>query len=191
MNQLKTKVRLFILPFRFEIIHIMKIPQSSVSFVILLILLSSCVTSAYIKDEESINRQKEMRKHRTGINFMEAGVMLASAVGEAFSGVNIYPEPLPQSFRKLVLINKSQDTLFINMVTDQIWKDSVYCDIRDIVLPSLESAKVIVPMGASYNIFFRNDYNAPDDEKMEINTAEVGRVRLKPGMIKSDDKKIN
>jgi len=169
----------------------MKILQSSVSFVILLILLSSCVTSAYIKDEESINRQKEMRKHRTGINFMEAGVMLASAVGEAFSGVNIYPEPLPQSFRKLVLINKSQDTLFINMVTDQIWKDSVYCDIRDIVLPSLESAKVIVPMGASYNIFFRNDYNAPDDEKMEINTAEVGRVRLKPGMIKSDDKKIN
>ncbi len=132
-----------------------------------------------------------MRKYRTGVNFAEVGLMFASAVGEAFSGINIYPEPSQQSFRKMVLINKSTDTLFINMVTDWHWKDSTYCDIREIVLPSLQSAKVLVPMGAAYNIFFRNDFNAPDDEKVEINTAETARVKLKPAKDRLKETKNN
>jgi len=127
-----------------------------------------------------------MRKYRTGINFAEVGIMVASAVGEAFTGVNIYPEPSPQSFRKMVLVNESKDTLFINMVTDWLWKDSAYCDIREIIMPPLQSAKVIVPMGAAYNIFFRNDYNAPDDEKIEVNTAVKRRVKLKLEKDKSE-----
>lgn len=120
-----------------------------------------------------------MRKYRTGINFSEAGLLVASAVGAAFTGVAIYSNPQSQSFRKMVLINDSKDTLFVNMVTDWLWKDSVYCDIREIVLPRFQKAKVLVPMGAAYNIFFRNDFNAPDDEKIEVNTAKISRVRLK------------
>lgn len=169
----------------------MKITTRSISFFVSLTILSSCVTSAYITDQESIERQKEMRKYRTGVNFAEVGVLFASAVGEAFTGVSIYPEPSPQSFRKMKLINVSKDTLYINMVTDWFWKDSVYCDIREIVMPPLESAKVIVPLGAAYNVFFRTDYNAPDDETVEINTAETGRVRLNPNKIKSEEKPIN
>lgn len=169
----------------------MKITSRSVLFFISIIIFSSCVTSAYITDKESIERQKKMRKYRTGINFAEVGLMFASAVGEAFSGVNIYPEPSQQSFRKMVLVNKSTDTLFINMVTDWHWRDSSYCDIREIVLPSLQSAKVLVPMGAAYNIFFRNDFNAPDDEKVEINTANVTRVRLKPAKDRLKETKNN
>jgi hypothetical protein len=163
----------------------MKITSLSVATYVLLILFSSCATSAYITDQESVKRQKEMRKHRTGINFAEAGLLFASAVGEAFTGVNIYPEPTPQSFRKMILVNDSKDTLFINMVTDWLWKDSVYCDIREIVMPPRQSAKVVVPMGIAYNVFFRNDFNAPDDEKVEINTAEVRRLKLSQGIEKS------
>jgi len=181
----------FVLSIRFEIESVMKITSRSLSLFISFTILSSCVTSAYITDQESIERQKEMRKYRTGVNFAEVGVLFASAVGEAFTGVSIYPEPSPQSFRKMKLINVSKDTLYINMVTDWLWKDSVYCDIREIIMPPLESAKVIVPLGAAYNVFFRTDYNAPNDEKIEINTAENGRVKLNPNKIISEEKPIN
>lgn len=164
----------------------MKITNTTIATYVLLFMLSSCVTSAYITDRESIERQKEMRKYRTGVNFAEGGIIFASAVGQVFTGISIYPEPSRQSFRKMVLVSESKDTLFVNMVTDWLWKDSVYCDIRDIVLPPQMSAKVVVPMGASYNIFFRNDYNAPDDEKVEVNTAEIRRVKLKPEKEKSE-----
>jgi hypothetical protein len=163
----------------------MKITTRRISFFIVFIVFSSCTTSAYITDEQSIERQKEMRRYRTGLNFSEAGILFASAIGEAFTGVSVYSEP-SHSFRKMVLVNAAKDTLFVNMVTDWIWKDSIYCDIRDIVLPPLLSAKVVVPIGAAYNIFFRTDFNAPDDEKIEINTSQVARVKLKPGMGKSD-----
>jgi hypothetical protein len=164
----------------------MKITGLSVATYVLLIIFSSCATSAYITDQESVERQKEMRKHRTGINFAEAGILFASAVGEAITGgVNIYAEPTQQSFRKMILVNDSKDTLFINMVTDWLWKDSVYCDIREIVMPPRQSAKIIVPMGVAYNVFYRNDFNAPDDEKVEINTAEVRRLKLSAGIEKS------
>jgi hypothetical protein len=164
----------------------MKITSLSVALYVFLILFSSCATSAYITDQESVERQKEMRKHRTGINFAEAGILFASAVGEAFTGVRIYPEPSPQLFRKMILVNESKDTLFINMVTDWLWKDSAFCDIREIVMPPRQSAKVIVPMGVAYNVFFRNDFKAPDDEKVEINTTEVKRLKLSPGKEKSE-----
>jgi len=165
----------------------MKIISGTIAISISLSILLSCRTSGYITDQESIQRQKEMRKYRTGLNFADVGLLVASSVGAVLTGVNVYPEPQSQSFKKMKLVNDSKDTLFVNMVTDWLWKDSVYCDIKDIVMPPLQSAKIIVPMGAAYNIFFRNDYNAPDDEKVEINTSEISRVRLHPGIIQKSD----
>lgn len=165
----------------------MKIISGTIAISISLSILLSCRTSGYITDQESIQSQKEMRKYRTGLNFADVGLLVASSVGAVLTGVNVYPEPQSQSFKKMKLVNESKDTLFVNMVTDWLWKDSVYCDIKDIVMPPLQSAKIIVPMGAAYNIFFRNDYNAPDDEKVEINTSEISRVRLHPGIIQKSD----
>ena len=157
--------------------------RSIVIYISLSLLLSSCKTSGYITDQESIQRQKEMRKYRTGVNFADVGLIVASSVGAVLTGVNFYPDQQSHAFKKMMLVNESKDTLFVNMVTDWLWKDSVYCDIRDIVMPPLKSAKVIVPMGAAYNIFFRNNYYAPDDEKVEVNTSEINKVRLKPGKV--------
>lgn len=156
----------------------MKIICNSVAVFISLSIILSCNTSGYITDPQSIKRQKEMRKYRTGVNFADVGLLVASTVGAVFTGVNVYPEPQPKSFKKMMLVNESKDTLFVNMITDWRWKDSAYCDIREIVMPPLKSAKVIVPLGAAYNIFFRNDYNAPDDEKIEINTTKISKVKL-------------
>lgn len=165
----------------------MKITGLLITTCTILSFLSSCTTSAYITDPESVHLQKEMRKFRTGLNFAEAGLLMASSIGEAFTGIAVYPEAQNQSFRKLVLVNQSKDTLYVNMVTDQLWKDSTYCDIRDIVMPPLQSAQVIVPMGAAYNVFFRIDYNTPDDEKVEINTAQIRKVKLYPKIIEKLD----
>jgi hypothetical protein len=157
----------------------MQIINRLIAIYFLLSLFLSCRTSGYITDQESIQRQKEMRKYRTGVNLADIGLMAASSVSTVFTGMVIYPEPRSQSFKKMILVNESKDTLFVNMVTDRLWKDSAYCDIREIVMPPSQSAKIIVPLGVAYNIFFRNDYNASKDEKLEINTADIRKVKLK------------
>ena len=126
-----------------------------------------------------------MRNYRTGVNIADIGMIVAASVGALYTGMNVYANPQTQSFRKMKLFNDSQDTLFVNMVTDFHWRDSTFCDIRDIVLPPLQKAQVIVPLGAVYNVFFRNEYTAPDDEKVEINTALIRKVRLKTEKVKS------
>jgi hypothetical protein len=152
---------------------------------VFLITLLSCSVSGYITDPQSVERQKKMHGYRTGLNIGEGFLVVASSVGAMFTGVNLYPEPSKRSYRNLQLMNESKDTLFVNMVTDWQWKDSTYFDIRDIVIPPLKSLKVIVPMNVAYNLYFRNDYYAPDDEKMEINTSDSGKIKLKPAIAKS------
>jgi len=152
-----------------------------------LAILLSCRASGYIADPQSIKRQEQMRNYRTGVNIADIGLIVAASVGAIYTGLNVYANPQSQSFKKMRLVNDSNDTLFVNMVTDFHWKDSSFCDIREIVLPPLQKARMIVPLGVVYNIFFRNEFNAPDDEKVEINTAQIRKVRLKPGKIKSGD----
>jgi len=142
--------------------------------------LLSCSVSGYITDPQSVKRQKEMHSQRTGLNIGEGFLVVGSAIGAAFTGIDFYSPTEGRAYRKMKLLNGSKDTLFVNMVTDWQWKDSTYFDIREIVMPPKKTMKLIVPMGISYNIYFRNNYNAPDDEKVEINTANVSQVKLQP-----------
>ena len=146
----------------------------------MLIILWSCAVSGYITDPQSIKRQKEMHSHRTGVNIGDGFLLVGSIAASVLTGFDINTHPEIRSYRKMKLLNDSRDTLFVNMVTDWQWKDSTYFDIREIVLPPEQSVKLIVPTGISYNIYFRNDYLAPDDEKIEINTAVTGKIKLKP-----------
>lgn len=158
----------------------MKELHNLVIIAVTLMVLLSCKTSAYITDGACAQRQKQMMKDRTGVNFLDGGLLVVSAFIELLTGVKTYPENQGRSYRKVVLLNQSKDTLFINMVTDFFWKDSIYADIREIVMPPLKSTKIIVPMGINYNVYFRNDFYAPDDEMLEINTAQKRRIKLKP-----------
>jgi hypothetical protein len=159
----------------------MKVNASSISAILSLLILWSCSVSGYITDPESVKRQREMHNRRTGVNIGDGFLFVGSAVASAFTGIDFNTHPESQSYRKMKLLNVSKDTLFVNMVTDWQWKDSTYFDIREIVLPPKKSMKLVVPLGISYNVFFRNDYNAPDDEKLEINTASIRTLELKPG----------
>ncbi len=121
-----------------------------------------------------------MHNRRTGVNIGDGFLVVGSIAASVLTGIDINTHPEIRSYRKLKLLNVCRDTLFVNMVTDWQWKDSTYFDIRDIVLPPEKSMRLIVPTGISYNIYFRNDYLAPDDEKIEINTADTGKIKLKP-----------
>lgn len=151
-----------------------------------IIIFSNCTTSSYITDNESRQRQKMMRRYRTGINFSDAFIQFGSAMTNAMTGVNIYSAPESRAFKMLKLKNESQDILFVNMVTDCLWRDSTYCDIREIVIPPLRSAKLIAPLGATYNVYYQKDFDAPDDEQIEINTTKNRIVKLGAKMAKSN-----
>lgn len=156
----------------------MKIFSRLIVIFIALFILWSCSVSGYITDTQSIQRQRKMHTYRTGVNIGEGFLVVLSSISSVFTGINFYSQPQSRSYRNMKLVNESRDTLFVNMLTDWQWKDSTYFDIREIVMPPQKSLKVIVPIGISYNVFFRNEYKAPDDEKLEINTLKTRRVKL-------------
>jgi len=127
-----------------------------------------------------------IRKYRTGINLSDVALQIGTVFTSAEFGVDIASAPSPRSFTRLKLINESGDTMFVNMVTDCLWRDSSYCDIREIVMPPRKSAKLVTPIGAVYFVYFRKDFNAPDDEKIEINTATDRVIRLGGKTVKNN-----
>ncbi len=152
----------------------------SVRFILvtcLVLNLCACRVSSYLTDQKSIELQKSLRKHRTGVNIGEGILVAGSAVFSLFTGL-VFFTPQTQAYRRLKLVSQSKDTLFVNMVTDWKWKDSTYFDLREIVIPPQKSIKLVVPNGISYNIYFRTKYDAPDDDKVELNTGETRVVKL-------------
>ena len=157
--------------------------RKSLKIIVLLLLLVGCKTSEQIADQESYDLQREIRKSRTGLNFAEAGIYFGAIVLSAATGTGMETTTSPQGFKKLKISNESPDTLIVNMVTDYVWKDNKYCDIRGIKIPPNDYVKVITPKGASYNVYFRVNQDA-EDESIEINTAEKKGIRLRAGMTK-------
>jgi hypothetical protein len=152
-----------------------------------LMLLSSCITAKYIQDEDSLLRQQQIHRHRignvVGSSFLTAG----SAFLAAFTG--IYLEYLPATnLKKIALSNTSPDTLQVNMLTDKFWKDSVFCDFRDIRIPPGETCRLLVPVGSVYNLYFSNTpQSGEDDELIQFDTFINRKVSLYPGLTSEKD----
>jgi heme/copper-type cytochrome/quinol oxidase subunit 2 len=153
-------------------------------FTVLIIILIavSCASSRYIYDEASIARQKKLKGNRAGNVIGDAFLTTGSIILAAFTGVYISYIPEGRNFKKVTLQNTSDDTLQVNMVTDVLWSDSIYCDFMDIRIPPQEKCRILVPEGAIYNVYFRNTLNAEDDEMVEMNTSARRKLVLYPGM---------
>lgn len=140
-----------------------------------------CTNTRYLTDPTSIKRQHEMRSHRSGVNVGDVIVNVASMV---ISGALNTPYEVAQSeraFKRIRIINESQDSLYINMVTDILWEENGYCDIMGIVLPPYTRQKLLVPYPAAYNVYFKTPGSG--EEKLEIRTDSKRRtIRLRPGM---------
>jgi hypothetical protein len=148
----------------------------------ILLLFQSCSSPRYIYDKSSYERQKELRSSRGGNIFAEVMVGLGSAFVGAMLECEVDYIPSEQQFKKLKLINPTNDTIYVNMLTDLVWDDKNYCDFMDIRIPPKSNCKVMVPMHAAYNLYFSNTPQNDDDEMIEIYTTDVKRFSLYPGM---------
>lgn len=154
------------------------------SFCIVLILLlavSSCNSTRYMTDQVSIDRQHDMRRHRTGGNLGDVGINCGSLFLSAVLNTGFEVISRERTFKKISLLNISGDTLRVNMLTDIVWKETGYCDIMGIVLPPGATQKLLVPYPAAYNVYFKTPTS--EEEKLEIRTdGSFHTIKLKSGM---------
>lgn len=143
--------------------------------------IGGCTGTRYLTDSVSIERQHDMRMHRSGVNI---GDVLVSFINLFISGALNSEYEITQSeraFKRFSVINESGDSLYVNMVTDVVWKESGYCDIMGIVLPPNASQKLLAPYPAAYNIYFKTPFS--EEEKLEFRTDNKHRrIKLRAGM---------
>jgi hypothetical protein len=143
--------------------------------IILLVLaviqfIGGCTNTRYLTDQTSVERQREMRKMRSGINAEDVLLNTASFILSITLNSEFEITQSERSFKKITMINEFADTLFINMVTDIQRKEVGYCDIMGIVLPPKAQQRLLVPYPAAYNVYFRTPFTA--EEILEIRTDD-------------------
>ena len=156
--------------------------SKAIGFLFLSILfISSCTSTKYITDSETIGRQHDMVKDRTGTNVGDVLVSFVNLfIAEALD-VEYQMSQSVRAFKRITVINESPDSLFVNMVTDIVWKESGYCDFMGIALPPGAKQKLLAPFPAAYNVYFRTNYH--DEEKLEFRTdSKHRRLKLRAGM---------
>lgn len=140
--------------------------------------LISCVSTKYIHDSESKIRLQEFRKTRSENVFWNLGFGVLST----FLAITINVAPAYQisnsQFKKICLENPSTDTLYVNMLTNVHFNDSLYCDFRDIRIPPLKKYRILAPLNADYNLYHRPTFESDNDQKIEFNTSKRRKIIL-------------
>lgn len=161
----------------------MKIPI----FILLILVMYSCSSPQYFHDKSSYNRQKELQNSRSAKITSDIALGVLSVFSAAALDFEVGWVPSEQKFKKLNLINPTQDTIYINMLTDVVWDELDYCDFMDIRIPPKMECKVLVPMNANYNLYFSNTPQSDDDELLEIFTTDLNKISLYPGITATND----
>ncbi|MFZ5429949.1 MAG: hypothetical protein ACOZDD_06940 [Bacteroidota bacterium] len=156
--------------------------QKTVQSIALLIMALSCTTPRYIHDEASLIQHKKLLKQRQGNVAMNAVITTGSVILSAITGGSNVYTPSGRELKKITFQNVSPDTLFVNLLTDFITRDNIYCDIMDIRIPPEKKCRLLLPNGIRYNVYFSNTPEPEDDEMIEVQTAGKRRIILYPGM---------
>lgn len=144
-------------------------------------LCGGCTNTRYLTDPTSIERQHDMRAHRTSRNMGDVGINIASIFISAIFNIPTETYSSERTFKRISIVNQSADSLYVNMVTDILWKEDGYCDIMGIVLPPGAKQKLLVPYPAAYNAYFQSPYS--EEEKLEVRTDhKLRKINLKAGM---------
>jgi len=145
------------------------------------LLFGGCTNTRYLTDPTSIERQHDMRANRTGGNIGDIGINFANFLLAAILNIHYEVTSGERNFKRISIVNQSTDSLYVNMVTDIVWKETGYCDIMGIVLPPGAKQKLLIPYPAAYNVYFQTPYS--EDEKLEVRTDnKLRRINLKEGM---------
>ena len=153
-------------------------------------VLLSCAAPAYILHEESAARQKKLKNTRTANIALDAFITAGSVLVAAFTGVYINYVPENRQFSRVAIINPSEDTINVNMLTDLLLKDSTFCDFNGIVIPPGEKIRLLVPRGAAYHVYFSNTPEPDDDEMIGIHCDNKKKIYLSPGMTRSEKDRL-
>jgi hypothetical protein len=141
----------------------------------------SCTSTRHLTDSISIDRQHDMRANRAGVNIGDVFINIANLFISGALNTGFEVSQSERSFKRITIVNESTDSLFVNMVTDVVWKESGYCDIMGIVLPPGAKQKLLTPYPAAYNVYFRTPFT--EEEKLEIRTdGKHRRFVLRPGI---------
>jgi hypothetical protein len=114
------------------------------------------------------------------------GILSVASAAAFDTDVGWYPSE--QKFKKLNLVNPTNDTIYVNMLTDVLWDEFDYCDFMDIRIPPKMECKVLVPIDATYNLYFSDTPQSDDDEMLEIFTSDLSKLSLYPGITATNDK---
>jgi len=146
-----------------------------------LICFGGCTSTRYMTDPMSRGRQHDMRKNRTGVNIGDICLNFVNLIiAEALDNEPTYVQS-GRAFKHITIVNESSDSLFVNMVTDVVWKESGYCDIMGIALPPKAKQRMLTPYPAAYNVYFKTPYS--EEENIEIRTDNKHRrFVLRAGM---------
>lgn len=147
----------------------------------ILLLICSCTNTRYLTDSTSIGRQLDMRKHRSGVNVGDVVLSIVNVFISSALDTEYTISERERAFKRITIVNESSDSLFVNMVTDIVWKETGYCDIMGIVLPPQARQKLLVPYPAAYNVYFKTPTS--EEEKLEVRTDSKHRIiKLRTGM---------
>lgn len=145
------------------------------------VLCGGCTNTRYLKDPVSIGRQKNMKSNRVGKNIGEGCLNMSLFILAGVLNYDFEPIESERAFKRISIINQSNDSLYVNMVTDILWKEQGYCDVMGIVLPPGAKQKLLLPYPAAYNVYFRSPNSV--EEMLEIRTdSKLRQVNLKTGM---------
>lgn len=144
-------------------------------------LCGGCTNTRYLTDATSIERQHDMRAHRTGRNVGDVGINIALMFASVVFEMPAQTYSRDRSFKRISVVNQSADTLYVNMVTDILWKEKGYCDVMGIVLPPGAKQKLLVPYPAAYNVYYQSPYM--EEKKLEVRTDhKLRKINLKTGL---------
>jgi hypothetical protein len=153
-----------------------------------IIFCGGCTNTRYLTDPTSVERQRDMRSNRVGKNIGEGCLNISFFILAAVLNSEFVPVESERSFKRISVINQSTDSLFVNMVTDIVWKENGYCDIMGIVLPPGAKQKLLVPYPAAYNVYFQSPFT--EEEKIEVWTdSKLRQIKLRTGMTQIDSLK--
>lgn len=163
---------------------------------LIVILLNSCSTTKYITDAESLEKHRMMKSTRSG----NIAATSALSVGSVILSLILNTDPVFQptigsgAFKRVKLKNISQDTLYVNMLSDYELSDSIFLDYMGIRIPPQKTCRLLIPHPSNYYIYFSPTMEPGKDEKIELQSVYRRKQVLYPGMtipLEGDHKKTD
>jgi hypothetical protein len=161
-----------------------EIVSQTVKALLVIIIINSCTTTKYITDTESLEKHRMMKSTRSG-NIVATSVL---SVGSVILSLILNTEPIFQptigsgAFKRVKLKNISQDTLYVNMLSDYELADSIFLDYMGLRIPPQKTCRLLIPHPSNYYIYFSPTTQPGMDEKIEMQSARRRKQVLYPGM---------